>query len=242
MAGDYIIMRTGLATERATLLICDMTGLDEFSVIGRLHAVWSWAGEHTANGNVRSVTLRTVDRIARAEKFGDAMVAAGWLKPDEKDGISFPKWTLYNGKCAKKRANTALRQRKSREKKRDMRDGERDESVTDNAPTVHNNTTQNSTTSVGNTKAKRAASAFVPPTVEEVLAHCLERKNGIDPEAFIAYYETRGWRLKGGGKMQSWKSAIITWEKTRDQPPHGGHPGKPDLFQGLRDFVNQGES
>ena len=57
---------------------------------------------------------------------------------------------------------------------------------------------------------------FEKPTVEEVSAYCKERNNGIDAEAFIAFYESKGW-LIGKTPMKSWKSAIITWEKSRKQ-------------------------
>ena len=57
------------------------------------------------------------------------------------------------------------------------------------------------------------ASAFVPPTLEEVTAYCTERGNTIDPEAFIAYYQARGWMLSNWRKMKAWQPAVITWEK-----------------------------
>lgn len=57
---------------------------------------------------------------------------------------------------------------------------------------------------------------FEKPTLEEVSAYCKERNNGIDAEAFIAFYESKGW-LIGKTPMRSWKSAIITWEKSRKQ-------------------------
>ena len=59
-------------------------------------------------------------------------------------------------------------------------------------------------------------SKFEKPTLEEVSAYCKERNNGIDAEAFIAFYESKGW-LIGKAPMRSWKSAIITWEKSRKQ-------------------------
>lgn len=57
-----------------------------------------------------------------------------------------------------------------------------------------------------------ARARFIKPTLEEVKAYCDERKNGIDPEAFIAHYDSNGWMV-GRTPMKSWKSAIITWEK-----------------------------
>ena len=57
---------------------------------------------------------------------------------------------------------------------------------------------------------------FEKPTIAEVDAYCKERNNGIDAEAFVAFYESKGW-LIGKNPMKSWKSAIITWEKSRKQ-------------------------
>lgn len=53
---------------------------------------------------------------------------------------------------------------------------------------------------------------FIPPTVEEVRAYCQERKNRVDPERFVAFYESKGWMV-GKNKMKDWKAAVITWEK-----------------------------
>lgn len=53
---------------------------------------------------------------------------------------------------------------------------------------------------------------FVPPTLEEVTAYCKERKNSVDPETFVDFYESKGW-LIGKNKMKDWKAAVRTWER-----------------------------
>lgn len=53
---------------------------------------------------------------------------------------------------------------------------------------------------------------FVKPTLAEVQAYCRERNNNVDPESFIAYYESNGWKV-GKNPMKNWKSAIVTWER-----------------------------
>lgn len=63
-------------------------------------------------------------------------------------------------------------------------------------------------------KPQEKVKKFVPPTVEEVKNYCDERNNGIDAEAFVAFYDSKGWMI-GKNKMKSWKSAVITWEKSR---------------------------
>ena len=53
---------------------------------------------------------------------------------------------------------------------------------------------------------------FVPPTVDDVFSYCLYRKNGIDAQAFVAFYASKGWKV-GNQPMKDWKQAIITWER-----------------------------
>ena len=61
-------------------------------------------------------------------------------------------------------------------------------------------------------KEKEKRYRFTPPTYEEVKQYCKERNNNIDPEQFIAFYESKGWKV-GNQPMKNWKSAIVTWEK-----------------------------
>lgn len=59
---------------------------------------------------------------------------------------------------------------------------------------------------------------FVPPTLDEVRAYCLERKNNVDPESFVSFYESKGWMI-GKNKMKDWKAAVRTWEKKEKEMP-----------------------
>ena len=52
---------------------------------------------------------------------------------------------------------------------------------------------------------------FVKPTVEEVRNYCIERKNNVNPEKFIDFYEAKDWYI-GKNKMKDWKAAVRTWE------------------------------
>lgn len=90
------------------------------------------------------------------------------------------------------------------------------------------NTTSNNTTNKGE-KRKR----FVPPTVEEVRAYCIDRGNHIDPQSFVDYYTARGWMI-GKNKMQDWKAAVRTWESRRKhdslRPANTVDYGSPEDF------------
>ena len=53
---------------------------------------------------------------------------------------------------------------------------------------------------------------FTPPTVDEVRAYCQERGNQVDPERFVDFYESKGWKV-GNAPMKNWKASVRTWEK-----------------------------
>lgn len=59
---------------------------------------------------------------------------------------------------------------------------------------------------------------FIPPTLEEVIDYCNERQNNVDPEQFIDYYTTNGWKV-GKNKMKDWKASIRTWERNGYSKP-----------------------
>ena len=71
--------------------------------------------------------------------------------------------------------------------------------------------------SVRGEKAKR----FYPPTLDEVKQYCEERKNNIDPMAFIDFYSSKGWMI-GKNRMKDWKAAVRTWERKRKEQSQTG--------------------
>ena len=75
---------------------------------------------------------------------------------------------------------------------------------------------------------------FQKPTIQEVADYCKERGNGIDAEAFINFYESKGWMV-GKSPMKSWKAAIGTWEKRRDH----GNDNTPNQRRGVQIVANE---
>ena len=66
---------------------------------------------------------------------------------------------------------------------------------------------------------------FIPPSLQEVTAYCRERKNHVDPEAFVNFYESKGWKV-GKDPMKDWKASVRTWEqreKREKKPPNSFH-------------------
>jgi hypothetical protein len=79
--------------------------------------------------------------------------------------------------------------------------------------------TDNTNINITNTNLTDSNSIrFKKPTLDEVKNYCILRKNNIDAETFIAYYESRGWTV-GSGKMKNWKAAVTTWEKKNFNKP-----------------------
>lgn len=70
--------------------------------------------------------------------------------------------------------------------------------------------------SIGESVRGEKAKRFYPPTLDEVKQYCEERKNNIDPMAFIDFYSSKGWMI-GKNRMKDWKAAVRTWERKRKE-------------------------
>lgn len=71
---------------------------------------------------------------------------------------------------------------------------------------------------------------FTPPTLDEVKDYCWERNNGIDAQAFIDFYTSKGWMV-GKNKMKDWKACVRTWEqRDRKSKPQGHVVNAADAF------------
>lgn len=59
---------------------------------------------------------------------------------------------------------------------------------------------------------KRAASAFIPPTLEEIQDYINENNLNIDAAYFYDHYEGNGWYV-GSRKMKDWKATLRNWNR-----------------------------
>ena len=59
---------------------------------------------------------------------------------------------------------------------------------------------------------------FKKPTLDEVKNYCILRKNNIEAEAFIDFYESKDWKI-GKNKMKNWKACVRTWESREAKKP-----------------------
>jgi hypothetical protein len=59
---------------------------------------------------------------------------------------------------------------------------------------------------------------FIKPSILEVKNYCILRKNNIEAESFINFYDSKGWMV-GKNKMQDCKAAIRSWEMRDNKRP-----------------------
>jgi hypothetical protein len=113
MSNDWIKMRTNLADDPAVIGIAALLKLERPSVVGRLHALWGWADQHSEDGFLEYVTPEIVDEKAGKRGFAEAMASVHWIEI-EHGGVRFPHFDRHNGASAKKRALATERQRDNR--------------------------------------------------------------------------------------------------------------------------------
>jgi hypothetical protein len=120
MAGDWIKMRHDLEDDPAVVQMASLLGIDEFGIVGRLHAVWSWVDRHSVDGTNVRIMSALLDRKAARQGFADAMRTVGWL--GGRDGcLSFPNYDRHNGETAKRRASESKRKSDVRKMSGEMR-------------------------------------------------------------------------------------------------------------------------
>ncbi|HEX7600565.1 MAG TPA: hypothetical protein VF316_03125 [Polyangiaceae bacterium] len=86
---------------------------------------------------------------------------------------------------------------------------------------------------VGASRPTRAR--FIPPTINDVRTHVAEKGWTFDPEAFVAFYESKGWKV-GGSPMKSWQAACVTWSKRDGRDGKAATAATPQ--QGLKAQAN----
>ena len=85
--------------------------------------------------------------------------------------------------------------------------------------------------------AGRSTARFTPPTVQEVKAYCDERHNNVDPQAFIDFYESKGWMI-GKNKMKEWQACVRTWERgSFKRGSSNTNTNHPSNWRGVNDKV-----
>jgi len=115
MAADWIKMQKCTPDKPEPWAIATHLDIDPDAVVGKLFRVWCWFDEHTENGHAPSVTKKLLDREVSVPGFCAAMESVGWML-DDGTTITLPNFDRHNGESAKKRALSAERKRRQRDK------------------------------------------------------------------------------------------------------------------------------
>lgn len=86
------------------------------------------------------------------------------------------------------------------------------------------------------TKRKR----FEKPTIFDVEQYCIERNNNVDPQHFVDYYESNGWKV-GKNSMKDWKAAVRTWERNGYNQSSKLKSSKTDAMNVVKELMEEYE-
>lgn len=99
------------------------------------------------------------------------------------------------------------------ETKKSLDDTQKNHSTSDKKVEENNISYNNSNYPNKYISDKKENKRFIKPTLEEIKEYCLERKNNIDAQYFLDYYDSNGWVIGKNKPMKDWKAAIRTWER-----------------------------
>lgn len=219
MAGDWIKLRTSLATDGRVRIVAKTlkkgnalgnatTNAYSVTVLGALVTLWSLAdAQADEDGALVGYDFDDIDDLVGVPGFCNAL-PDDWIS-EEGGWIKLPNYQEHNGKNAKKRAQTA--KRVANAKANAACNAEGNGEVTQQA--LPNALPREEKRRDKEKQAKEnPPKRFKPPTVDEVRDYCRERGNNINPQGFVDHYAATNWH-RGKTKISDWKACVRTWEK-----------------------------
>ena len=166
--------------------------------------------------------MKGLPRVA-ADEFAAALVRFGCFgeEPDFENPYLAALFNMARediGYSIKKRSNGAKGGRPRNHAAEEVSETEKPESeeVFEEVSENEKAKQTDSTNSTNNTNKRKGCARMARPTLAEVREYIAEKGYRVDAEAFMAYYDSVGWRI-GNKPMKSWRSALTTWER-RDNP------------------------
>lgn len=201
-----------------------MMGWDLDTTIGKLHRFWWWCVDYAEDGDLRRyndsmlAAAVALDPV-KGREFVEAMVTCGGESAsgfiERSPYFRVHDWWDYCGMLLQIRYKHSP---KKWMKIRSLYDGKRKNSskngsynTTPTEPNQPNQTKPNQQESKEDS-AQKPRHVFEKPTAQQVSEYSSSIGKPIDGEAFVAFYESKGW-LIGKTPMRSWKAAVVTWTK-----------------------------
>lgn len=191
----YIRVENSFWNHRKTAKLRTVLGDDALWIMPKL---WSYASEHQPDGDFSKYDSAEIAMLIGCPKYAtsilQAMLDACFMDKDQ----CLHDWDEHNGYHAAfaERAKIAADARWDKTRKERIRK----ETSIASSMLVASDTHKHS--------------AFIKPTLEEIKTYCMEKSYTFDPEGFLAYYESNGWKV-GKNPMKCWKSACVTFQKNQ---------------------------
>lgn len=117
MSYEWIKTRVSLHEQPEIFILCRITKLDKFAVVGRLQVLWSYAQRHaTRSGFLKGLCREWLDSQVNHSGFAEAMEECGWLEVYDGKGLMFPGHEKWHTK--QERTSNAERQARYRQNKK----------------------------------------------------------------------------------------------------------------------------
>ena len=195
MAERWIKMRCDLHEDSKVEDLCDHTGLDSYAIVGRLHRLWSWVGDHSIDGQMVNTTDTRIDRRVAFDGFASALRSVGWIDGQDRE-ICFVNFEEHNGATAKKRAQDSARMGQKRNSRK----------------IVENDSTREEEIREEKSKKKRGETPPTPPAFDwSKVPGCMDT-----PEVRSALIEWQAYRRetrRGAWKPRTILASLRSFEK-----------------------------
>jgi hypothetical protein len=229
MAGDWIKMRSNLWDDPRVAKICDLTDCGEAAIVGGLYWLWATADQHSEDGIMPGLTLRSIDRKTGIAGFAAALVSIGWLG-DHPEGVRIIHFEEHNGASAKARLMTAKRvaECKANAKVTVPPLPDQHQPVTDALPREEEEIEKNKKEPKSKTEAAprgtRLASDWIAPA--EYFDFCKTQRPDLDP-AFMQEKFRDYWHPKAGKDAMKldWFGTWRNFIRSERAPPARASPG-----------------
>lgn len=200
------------------MLLCSKTGWNVDEAIGKLQRLWWWALKYAEDGDLSkydpSQFLVRLDSKIDPKLLFEILKEVNFI---EKNGLIHD-WLDYSGRylTSKYRTSNQLKLKRIEKKYKSVLSHTKVSLKSDRLPTLPNQPY------LTNQPKK---SVFSPPSLCDVFGYCSERKNKVNSESFVNFYESKGWMV-GKNKMKDWRAAVRTWEKRENHKQIDNTPRK----------------
>lgn len=134
-------------------------------------------------------------------------------EPDGLEGCALAVWTAVfpSLEISRKRSESGRKAMQKRWHSDDLLDSKTDSNS--ESCNVRNSVSKSKSKNIKERLSKdspKKAERFSKPTAEDVSEYCREKGYSVNPESFVAHYESNGWKV-GKNPMKDWKAAVRYW-------------------------------